>query len=254
MIKTVSAILLTSSLYFTSSASSAILLAGWDTFGNNTNTANDFYIGAQDPNVTADILASGITATLSDEGGAGTDDIIRDIRTNAASTDGSFGSMFAGMASTTAGQIRFGNSNATSASGDVFLNVSNTDGTGQTIEFANVLFDLRSQTTNGNITHNAYSVSFENITLGTAPILLDTPGSVPSDGSDTNVDVDASLATLADGEDGRFIITFSGSTNPNSSSFLDNIGISGEFVPVPEPSSLTFLALGGLAFARRRRA
>ena len=126
----------------------------------------------------------------------------------------------------------------------IFLDVIN--GSGQTIGFDDVFFDFRAQTANGD-THNAYSISFE---TGGSSVLLGS-GTVPNDNNYTDVDVDASAATLADGETGRFVITFSGATSFSSSSFIDNVGFSGE--AIPEPSSAILLGLGGLALIMRRR-
>lgn len=242
MKKTASTVLVTASLGLASQAS-AVLLASWDTFGNASTRAANGFIGTANPNVAADFTAAGVTATLTDDPTTANSDIIRDIRTNNGSDDGTFGSSFMG-ASTTVGQLRLGNTNTASASGDIFLDVIN--GSGQTIGFDDVFFDFQAQTANGN-THNAYSISFE---TGGSSVFLGS-GTVANDGNYTDVDVDASAATLADGATGRFVITFSGATSPSSSSFIDNVGFSGE--AIPEPSSAILLGLGGLALIMRRR-
>ena len=250
MKKTASTTLLITSLGLASQASAA-LLASWDTFGDaSTRLANGF-IGAADPNIAADFTAAGITATLSDEGGTATDDIIRDTRTNNGNNDGTFGSSFTG-ASMTEGQLRLGNTNTAMASGDIFLNVTNN--TGQTIEFDDVFFDFQAQSINGE-THDTYSVLFENTTLGTASSVLGS-GSVAINSTYEDIDVSAGGVVLGDGEAGRFVITLSGATSNSSSSFLDNFGFSGEPISdeaIPEPSSTALLGLAGLGLLRRRR-
>ena len=68
-----------------------------------------------------------------------------------------------------------------------------------------------------------------------------------------DIDVDASLVSLASGETGTFQINFSGATALNSSAHLDNVAITGNLVAVPEPSSLALLGLGAISLITRRR-
>ena len=247
--------LLISSLTLTSAASSsAAILASWDTFAGNTTGNNFFVAAANDPNVSADSVMAGLVATLTDEGGA--NGFIRDIQTTSGSGDGDFGTLETG-ASMSAGRLRIQNvnPNQTTANlngepGDINLNLTNN--TGSTITFDNVLFDFLAQESNtGATTHEDYSVVFENTTTMVTSGVLGS-GSATFGGY-TDVDIDASSLTLPDGESGRFIITLSGAdAGSSSSAILDNFAVTGS--TIPEPSSLALLALGGLAFARRRRA
>ena len=73
-------------------------------------------------------------------------------------------------------------------------------------------------------------------------------------------EIDFSLAgladhTLANGESAEIRVTFSGGTGTGSGHhlFVDNVAISGEIVPVPEPSAALLGLLGtGFFFLRRR--
>jgi len=257
MKKTIPTLLISSLTLASAASSSAAILASWDTFAGNTTGNNFFVAAANDPNVSADSVMAGLVATLTDEGGA--NGFIRDIQTSNGSNDGDFGTLETG-ASTTTGRLRIQNvnPNQTTANlngepGDINLNLTNN--TGSTITFNNVLFDFLAQGSATVSTHENYSVVFENTTTMVTSAVLGSGSATLSSGNAgyTDVDIDASSLTLPDGESGRFIITLSGAdAGSSSSAILDNFAVTGS--TIPEPSSLALLALGGLAFARRRRA
>ena len=217
-----------------------IVLAAYD-FGTVTVTNND------PSGVAADIVAAGITSTITDDPD---DPILRRLRSNNGSTDGTFGDGMTlnttlGMAATS-GQLQFFNGNDMSSSGVddandavVFLNITN--GTAEALTFDELLFDLGVQDSQaGNpdtdtITHDAYSVSFENITTSTTSDVLGADSELAVGFHDVNIDLTGSGIVLGAGEEGRFVISvLSGGELSNSSGVFDNVAITGQFGEVDE--------------------
>ena len=248
-----------------SQASADIVIASYDFGGLGTADIN-FNTGANpSPNISADFAAAGITSTITDDPTA---PLLRRLRDNNGSTDGTFGD---GMTFNTTlgtpasdGQLQFLNGNPNAAAGipgaedaNLFLNVTNGDAT-QSLTFDELLFDTVVQSVGlANQTHNAYSVTFENTSTSSTTGVLGFATDLPSGTANANIDLTGSGIELLAGESGRFVINFSGAaTTSNSSGSVDNIAVTGQFVDaagVPEPSSLALLGLGAIGLVSRRR-
>jgi len=260
---------------FAGQASADIVITSYDFGGLGTADIN-FNTGANpSPNISADFVAAGITSTITDDPTA---PLLRRLRDNNGSTDGSFGD--GATLNTTLptpasdGQLQFLNGNPSSTTGiagaedaNLFLNVTNGDAT-QSLTFDELLFDTVVQNVGGiNQTHNAYSVTFENTTTTSTTGVLGSATGLVTGTNDANIDLTGSGIELLAGESGRFVINFSGAvTTSNSSGTIDNIAITGQFVEatptiggggggaaIPEPSSLALLGLGAIGFVTRRR-
>jgi len=116
-----------------------------------------------------------------------------------------------------------------------------------------LLFDLvvqDSQPTNPDtdtLTHNDYSVLFENITTSTTSAVLGADSELPVGVHDVNIDLTGSGIVLGAGEEGRFVISIlSGGEQTNSSSSFDNVAITGQFGEVPVTPLLGDVNMDGL--------
>lgn len=206
------------------------LVVGWETWSSGSENAT--------------ITNGDATGVATETGGDWRE------QSEAASTDGTFGTL-AGAAVNTSGT----HIGVTTGSGSYDFTV--TAGTnGLVLETFH--FDAQRKrngspenwvvlTQDGAITTG---IQLGNGTLST----LGTGG--PSDHADFDLDL-TGLAdnTLDPGESATFRISFSGGNpfNTDQKTFLDNVAISGTSVPVPEPVSMTLLGLGGLLALRRRR-
>ena len=217
-----------------------IVIAAYD-FGTVTETNND------PSGVAADMVAPGITSTITDDPD---DPILRRLQSNIGSDDGTFGdgmtfNTMLGMPAV-GGRLQFFNGNDNSLSGVddaneglVFLNITN--GTADPLTFDELLFDFGVQDSQpGNpltdtITHDEYSVTFENITTSTTSDVLGADSDLAVGLNDVNIDLTGSGIVLGAGEEGRFVISIlSGGEQTNSSGFFDNVAITGQFGEVDE--------------------
>ena len=217
-----------------------IVLAAYD-FGTITGTNND------PSGVGADMVAPGITSTITDDPD---DPILRRLQSNIGSDDGTFGdgmtfNTMLGMPAV-GGRLQFFNGNNNSSTGVddandavVFLNITN--GTAEALTFDELLFDFGvqdSQPANPDtdtITHDEYSVTFENITTSTTSDVLGADSDLAVGLNDVNIDLTGSGIVLGAGEEGRFVISIlSGGELSNSSTNFDNVAITGQFGEVDE--------------------
>ena len=223
---------------------------GWDgaagtASGSSFVEADSFGLVSTTPRVTEPNAATGA---------------FRDIdQTARGSNDGTFGTIGSPAAQTaTTGGLRIEKgSNATDPTEVVTLWVSIVNDTAQTIAFDTFAFDAVFTQSNATaISKNAYDLSFINQTtnvttsgLGSGTFL--NTGTTAGDFDD--IDIDVSGVMLGAGETGVFSIGFSGSTSINPGSHLDNLLVTGDLVTIPEPGSVSLLALAGLSLLRRRR-
>ena len=226
-------------LMFAGQASADTVIAAYD-FGT-TGINND------PSGVAADMVAPGITSTITDDPD---DPILRRLQPNIGSDDGTFGD---GMTFNTTlgmpslgGRLQFFNGNDNSSSGVddaneglVFLNITN--GTADALTFDELLFDFGVQDSQANnadtdtITHDEYSVTFENITTSTTSDVLGADSDLAVGLNDVNIDLTGSGIVLGAGEEGRFVISIlSGGELSNSSTNFDNVAITGQFGEVDE--------------------
>ena len=217
-----------------------IVIAAYD-FGTVTETNND------PSGVAADMVAPGITSTITDDPD---DPILRRLQSNIGSDDGTFGdgmtfNTMLGMPAV-GGRLQFFNGNNNSSTGVddandavVFLNITN--GTADPLTFDELLFDFGVQDSQANnadtdtITHDEYSVTFENITTSTTSDVLGSASELAVGFHDVNIDLTGSGIVLGAGEEGRFVISvLSGGELSNSSGVFDNVAITGQFGEVDE--------------------
>lgn len=220
---------------FAAPTNAAVILVGWETWSTSTTAAS--------------VAATGVTGSAS-TGGA---NVTWAIGSQAASTDGTFGSVSG--ASTSTGAANSGILvwwNPAGSTGHIDFTITATT---VRLELEGFHFDskrkraqspttwslsvLSGDITNGNVSSGGYQTG----ALG---------GVGPSDHDDFDID----LTGLADnvleiGQSATFRLSFSGGnpTNNDQMAYLDNVAITG----IPEPASALLGSLGLLALLRRRR-
>jgi len=214
-------------------SASGDIIASWDIWGDQSTSGG----------YAADDTATGFTANINTTN-------FRRFHGNGQSDDNTFGSTLGSASTTPAIGLQFNNSN-----NDAVFNVNVTNSTGEAYVLNDLLFDFE---TSGSNTYQAYSVVFENISQSTTTAVLGSDSGLTVN-SWFDVDIDASSITLADGEDGRFIVSLTDGGTGRSNS-LDNVAVTGTIFTeptsqVPEPGSLALFGLGliGLVVFRRRR-
>lgn len=219
------------------SADAATIVASWDAWADTDGTGG----------YAADSTLAGITADVSDSenliGGTNTNSI-NNGAAPAGSIDGTFGPTVPG-ASIVAQSLQFNNERgATVTNGEVFFYVNFTNGTGGSLTLDKFLFDY-----NDDRAWDTFSIDFENLTTPASSV-SDLGSGFASGRVWTDFGFDVSAVTLAAGESGRFVMTWSRADGGDrASSYIDNLAIT----LVPEPGSLALLGLGGLLIAHRRR-
>jgi hypothetical protein len=240
-------------------------IAGLMALGTATSSAAIVTIAGIDewnstaaPTVT--VLATNITATAvvnsfgSGEGGANIG--------RGSSSDGTWGS-FAGPASPSTTVTTASTNNITlfngGASGDITITITNNNTENLVLDAfhfdalrwrPNAAKNYQIEVISGSITNG--------VVPGTTSELTSFGGAALTQTQHNEIDFSlAGLAdhTLANGESAEIRVTFSGGTGTGSGHhlFVDNVAISGEIVPVPEPSAALLGLLGtGFFFLRRR--
>ena len=229
------------------SASSAVLVAGWEDFSGSTG----FLPTQTSLGITASIAGTTVAATDWDQWNSANGSGLR----QGASVDGTFGS-FTGATANTDSEATGDNLALSRSDGELTITLTNNSGTDQDMDGFH--FDGVRKNNNGATT---WALSFGGAISGAAITgqSLDTVSSMPAASAaqrDKSIDLSTALSDSVweAGQDITFTLTFTGSTNEGTSNgnelLLDNIGVS----VVPEPSSLLLGLLGtGFFFLRRRR-
>lgn len=233
------------------SSASAVLIAGWDGWADSgtdlfTATLTPLASGSAQGTITNGVGTIGPFNNSGINFGASADGTWGTLATPAASLDRSDSSSALGFNNTATGTLDF----SITASSTISLTSFNFDSFRRFGGSANEaqLSILSGAITNGNV--------------GSLLTIVQAAAGSDSFEDVTGTDFDVSLAGLADnileaGETAVFRLAFTGGNSSGgggNSAFLDNVGIFGDVVPIPEPSSsLLGLLGGGLLFLRRRR-
>jgi len=234
------------------SASGAVVVAGWDSW--NSSTAPSATVTAAGITATAAGSAAGMTNWSAGEGGGNVG--------RGSSGDGTWGT-FAGGGTAASLSTTLQQDNFLTTNGRVSSELTFTIMNGAALDLDLSAFHMDALRWRPNATDTyALTVVSGDITTGAVGM----PGSLTNNSGaslanrDLHDQVDIDLSTLADhtlaaGESAVIRIDFTGGTGSGGGHhlFLDNVAFSGDFIPVPEPSSVLLLGLSGLALLRRRR-
>jgi len=220
------------------SASSAVLVAGWDAFSSGLT-----------PSTTQE--AAGITATMVNTGWSNGSS--EDRGSSSDTTWGSFDGDGAAADSAIVGTVNLTAHNGESGN---TMTITITNNSSDVLNLAEFHMDALAFRPNASRTwtldvdgSNVYTSAAQSITsLGTAP----------NAAQDQHDEYDISLAgttVAADGGSVDIVMTISGGGgNAGHHLWVDNIAVSGDFATIPEPSSaLLALMSGGLLLRRSRK-
>ena len=263
--KTTLPVLIASLAASTMATRAAIIVAGWDTWDSTSAPA----ASVTAPDIAATAAASASTGTWSNSDSLG----------RGSSLDTTWGT-FDGNGSAASSVTSLGIANFTVTNGRPSAEITFTITNNGTLDLDLSAFhmDVIAFRPNAPRTYALNVLAGSDITIGTVFASAGTPmndnstnditqlgGGLNTDDADPTThdqheDLDLSLAGLADhtlsaGESAMIQIAFSNGTGSGGGHhlFLDNVALSGDFVPVPEPSSALLLTLSGFAlFARRR--
>lgn len=235
-------------------ANAEVLVAGWDTFTAEPERNSPATVVGADTTVTM----SG-TGNWGDWNGGGTED--------GASPDGTFGNLSNAVAAAST-FIGTGSSQNTNLSlgrndkpGTLVFTLVNDSGLDRTFEA--FYFDGAARFSQSA---RDWEMTFSDAISGTAvsrSLTENADGMSGVAAADRDHKIDLSGTSLSDniweaGSTAVFTLSFTGGANSSNTgtnggheTLIDNIGIT--IAPIPEPSSLALLALGGLAMVRRRR-
>ncbi|MDQ8188953.1 PEP-CTERM sorting domain-containing protein [Roseibacillus persicicus] len=239
------------------SSPAAVLIAGIDTWASTT---------APTPTAAAGITA---TATASATGGDWSNS---DGTGRGSSDDGTWGTTDLGTPSSTVSDVGSANFTLTNAKTDGQITITIVNGSGLDIDLDSFHFDALAFRPKAARTYSVNVLAGSDITVGT---VASSEGNPQNDNSTNDIthlggslsghnqhdDLDIDLTGLADsileaGGTAIFQLAFSNGVGDSSGGhhlFLDNVAVSGDFIPIPEPSSIALLGLSGLALLRRRR-